>query len=188
MADIDGQGGRNSRVDLPVLVAAIAALLVALGPGGLLACASGRDDAEPVAPRPAADTAGGPGAAGAAGALRGAILSPATGSALPDPTFRVRLRLSGREPGRHVWLMVRLGPDRLFPQGGVRQDGDGEVTVSVARELRTFVLALVTVDDADHARIEQWVATGRATGARPPLIGLPSLRYLDEIALARSGT
>jgi len=161
--------------------------LVLVLPGALDDDGGGGGAAE----RPAQPAAGdGPGAGAgdpavggpAFGSLRGEILAPPSATVLSSPTFDARLRVTGDPAGRHVWLAVQLRAPGYFPQPGERGVGEATVPVTLGPGVRSFVLVLVTVDDADHARILEWIAAGRASGARPAL-DLPSVRHLDEVAL-----
>jgi len=138
------------------------------------------------APRPSdgegAGAAAPPPPGPAFGSLRGEILAPPSATVLRSPTFEARLRLTGDPAGRHVWLAVQLRAPGYFPQPGERGVGEATVPVTLGPGVRSFVLVLVTVDDADHARILEWIAAGRASGDRPAL-DLPSVRHLDEVAL-----
>ncbi len=170
---------RTERI-IGVVAAVAIAVLLAVGLSGVLEDdppRSGPTAARPAAPAPPADRPSAP-----FGSLRGQILTPPSGSPPVPAEFPSRARVSGDPAGRHLWLCVLLGPDQYFPQPGALDRGTSTRTVSLGPGTTAFVLVLVHVDDADHARIGEWIRAGRATGARPPL-ALPSVRHLDEVAL-----
>ncbi len=157
---------------------AIAILLA----GGLSGVLDGDEPAERRAARPAAEERDAGGVSAPFGSLRGEIVTPPSGSPPVPAEFPSQVRVTGEVGDRHLWLCALLGPDQYFPQPGALRRGRGTRTVSLGPGTTAFVLVLVHVDDADHARIGEWIRAGRATGERPPL-ALPSVRHLDEVAL-----
>ena len=199
MSGSPGQDRRNSW-RIVAVAGVIVALLLALGLGGVIGDdrsqgGAGQDPApeagvgrtnardERAVPK---DPPPPPTPSDSFGSLRGTILSPPSATVLSEPTFEATLRISGDPEGRHVWLAVMLNLTTYFPQGGEREVGEQSVEVAIGPGVRSFVLVLIAVDDADNQAIIDWIRNGRDTGARPPL-NLPSVRHLDEVALLYAG-